>query len=115
MNKFFASIQENKIGILFMTIAALSTSTGQLFWKLSGGAINLSLIIGFFIYFLGAVFMIVAYKFGSLSVLHPFLSLGYIFAMAFGTIFLHEVITLNMLIGTCLILFGVLLIGGGDH
>ncbi|MDG5471549.1 EamA/RhaT family transporter [Jeotgalibacillus sp. ET6] len=115
MNKILLSFQDNRTGILLMLAAALSTSLGQLLWKVSEGSINWALAGGFALYFLGAVFMMTAYRFGSLSVLHPFMSVGYIFAIFFGFFFIGEVITVNMLLGTSLILAGVLLIGGGDR
>ncbi|WP_191560039.1 EamA/RhaT family transporter [Metabacillus idriensis] len=115
MKKFLESFKENYIGILLMIAAALSTSLGQLFWKLSQSELNISLIVGFALYFFGALIMIIAFRFGSLSVLHPLLSMGYLFAILFGSIFLDELINVNMIIGTTLILIGVVFIGGGDH
>ncbi|WP_085994094.1 EamA family transporter [Oceanobacillus senegalensis] len=115
MNSIARSLQKNKIGILLMVTSALFTALGQLFWKISGGGINLYLIVGFFLYGLGAVFMIVAFRFGSLSVLHPLLSLGYVFGLFFGSIFLDETLTMKILLGTGLIIIGAVCIGGGDH
>ena len=102
-------------GIGLMIFAALSTSLGQLFWKLSDGLWDINLWIGFSLYGLGAVSMTVAFRFGKLSVLHPLMSIGYVFAIVFGFIFLNEVITINILTGTSLILIGVILIGGDQH
>jgi drug/metabolite transporter (DMT)-like permease len=115
MNNFIESLQKNKIGILFILLASISTASGQMFWKLSAGAINLYLLLGFFFYFIGAVLMVVAFRFGSLSVLHPLLSIGYVFAIFFGIAFLHEPVTLMHLAGTVFIIIGAILIGGGDH
>lgn len=115
MDNLIYSLNKNKKGIAIMTLAALMTAFGQLQWKLSGGDINLHLIAGFVLYFLGAVLMIVAYRYGSLSVLHPILSLGYIFALLLGTLFLQEVITEKNILGTLLIILGATLIGGGDN
>ena len=103
------------LGIGLMIFAALSTSLGQLFWKLSDGIWDYQLWIGFTLYGMGAVLMTIAFRFGKLSVLHPLMSVGYVFAIVFGSFFLHEAITLNILTGTSLILIGVILIGGDDH
>ena len=59
--------------------------------------------------------MLVAYKFGSLSVIQPFLSLNYVLSIIFGYFFLDEVITLNKIIGIIVIMVGVTLIAGGDE
>ncbi|MGP4059109.1 EamA family transporter [Halobacillus litoralis] len=115
MNKFTRSIKDNGLGISLMVLAALQTALGQMFWKMSGGEINFYLLLGFFLYSLGAVLMIVSFRFGSLSVLHPLLSIGYVFALFFGSIILQETITESNLIGTFLIIVGAALIGGGDN
>lgn len=115
MNKMSQSLKDNKIGIMIMTLASLFTATGQLFWKLANGSINGALFGGFLLYFIGAVCMIVAFRYGSLSVIHPLLSLGYVFALFFGWFFLNEMLTPTHLLGTLSIIVGATLIGGGDH
>lgn len=102
----------SSIGIGLMLTAALSTALGQLFWKMADGLFDWHLWLGFFLYGCGAVFMTIAFRFGRLSVLHPLLTVGYVFAIIFGSFFLGEEITRNILIGTTSILIGVLLIGG---
>ncbi|MBB6450433.1 drug/metabolite transporter (DMT)-like permease [Geomicrobium halophilum] len=113
--KFIQSLQKNKIGVFIMLFAALCTAFGQMFWKLSDGAINVLLMVGFLLYFMGAALMVIAFRFGSLSVLHPLLSIGYVFAVFLGAFFLQEAITMENIIGTVLIVMGTALIGGGDH
>ena len=115
MNSMVESIKKNKWGILLMVFASFNTAIGQMFWKMSDGQINLFLLLGFVFYFFGAVFMFVSFRFGSLSVLHPFMSVGYIFGIIFGLVFLNEVVTFKILVGIIIIMVGVMLIGGGDH
>jgi len=114
MKKMTKSFRNNKIGIILMICAALCTSLGQFFWKLSGATINIFLFAGFILYFSGALLMIVSFKFGSLSVLQPILSLGFVFGILFGILFLDEKVSINVIIGTVLILIGVCFIGGGE-
>ncbi|KGP71847.1 EamA family transporter [Pontibacillus yanchengensis] len=114
MSRFTRSIKKNSTGIILMTFAAFFTSLGQMFWKLSDAGINLNLIGGFGFYFLGAVLMIVSFRFGSLSVLHPLLSLGYVFALFLGVFLVGETIGITHFSGILLIILGVVLIGGGD-
>lgn len=114
-NALFQSIYKNRIGISFIICAALSTAFGQMLWKMSSHFLDVYFIIGFLLYFCGAVLMIVAFRFGDLSVLHPLLSFGYIFSLFLGSIFLAETITAPKVIGTCIIFIGAVLIGGGDR
>ena len=107
-------MKKNIKGIILMIMAAFLTSIGQLFWKLSQGNNLKWLIIGFSCYGIGAVLMIVAFRFGSLSVLHPLMSTGYIFAIFFGTLILHEKISLIQYVAILIIIIGITLIGGGD-
>ncbi len=115
MNSFKNSIIKNYKGILLIIFSALLTSFGQLCWKLSSSEINLYLLIGFALYGLGAIVMIIAFKFGSLSVVHPFMCSGYIFAFIWGYLILGEGISLVKIIGAVILVFGVILIGGGDE
>lgn len=100
------------LGITLMISAAICTSFGQLFWKLSHAILNLYLISGFFLYFLGAVLMIIAFRFGKLSILHPLLSIGYVFSTILGSFFLGESISLSSTLGILFIIIGVTVIGG---
>ncbi|TYR80239.1 EamA family transporter [Priestia megaterium] len=103
-----------KLGISLIVIASVFTAVGQLFWKLSDASFNLQLIVGFLLYGLGAVFMIAAFKFERVSLLHPFLSLGYVISIVVGFFLLDESIDTMKLIGTFIIIVGVLLVGGQD-
>lgn len=114
MNNFLNSIKKNKTGIVLIIFAAMLTSVGQLLWKLSTTNSIYFLLAGFFLYGLGAVTMIIALKFGSLSVIQPLLSVSYIFALVLGVTVLNEKISATQIIATLLILIGVVLIGGGD-
>ncbi|HSN57944.1 MAG TPA: EamA family transporter [Clostridiaceae bacterium] len=114
VNKFMDSIRKNYIGICIILAASLLTATGQLFWKISGGADLTLVAIGFLFYGVGAVLMIAAFRFGSLSVIHPMLSFSYIFALFFGRFILNEAISPLQLLGVFTIMAGVVLIGGGD-
>lgn len=109
------SIQKNKKGILLMCISSVLVCVGQLMWKLATDGNIVLLLIGFGLYGLGALVMIYAYRFGSLSVLQPVLSLNYVFTILLSHFVLKEVITLSKVIGVLIIIIGVLLIAGGDE
>lgn len=113
-NKFIESLRKNYRGIVFILVASLLTAIGQLFWKISNGSNVKFLFLGFLCYGLGAVLMIIAFRYGSFSVIHPMISAGYIFAIIFGRIFLKENLSLIQLTGIFVIMLGVAAIGGGD-
>lgn len=109
------SIRKNKKGIVLMILSSLCVCTGQLLWKLSVQGGLLPLLAGFCLYGLGAVVMIVAYRYGKLSVLQPMLSLNYVLSIALAAVILREEVTLLKCVGVVVIVTGVLLIAGGDE
>jgi drug/metabolite transporter (DMT)-like permease len=109
------SIKKNKLGILLMCFSSICVCIGQLLWKLSVDNGLLSLLLGFALYGIGALVMIIAYRYGSLSVLQPILSLNYVFSIILAYVVLNEQITFIKLIGVLIIIAGVILIAGGDE
>ncbi len=102
-----------KMGIGLILVSALMTCSGQLFWKL--GADNEQYMIafyllGFVLYGIGALLMLVAFKFGEMSVLHPMLSVGFICSLILGNKFLGEDISYRKIMGIIFILVGVCLL-----
>ena len=108
------SFQKNKKGICLILCSAVLVCLGQLLWKLSATEGLLYLFIGFMLYGVGAVVMILAYRYGELSVLQPMLSMNYVLSIILGAIVLHEAITITKILGIFAIMVGVILIGGGS-
>ena len=108
------SLAQNRKGILLMLLSSLFVCFGQLLWKLSATQGLPVLLGGFVLYGIGAIVMIVAYRFGSLSVLQPMLSVNYILSTLLAVTILQEQITLFKGIGIALIMAGVLCIGGSE-
>lgn len=102
-----------KIGILLMLVSSICTCTGQLLWKLAATSVQALLIyfLGLMLYGIGAVVMIVAFKFGEMSILHPMLSVGFILSLFLGAIFLDEIISWKSIVGIVLILIGMIFLG----
>ena len=98
------SLKENGKGILLMLVSSICVCTGQLFWKLSSKEL-LFLLLGFVLYGIGAIVMLIAYKYGSLSVLQPMLSFNYIFTVILAHFVLHEEIDILTYIEFSLVLF----------
>ena len=109
------SLKKNKYGILLMCASSICVCVGQLLWKLSTAYGIASLLVGFVFYGIGAIIMVIAYRYGSLSVLQPVLSLNYAFSIVLASVVLHEQITLIKIIGVLIIISGVILIAGGDE
>lgn len=98
-----------------MITSALCTSLGQMLWKLSEAQINVYLIVGFLLYSVGALLMVVGFKYGELSRLHPLLCLSYFFAIILGWTILGEIISVYKLIGIAVIITGVIFIVGDSN
>lgn len=111
----FESFQKNRKGILLMIISSFCACIGQLLWKISATQGFVIMILGFIFYGIGAMVMIIAYKYGKLSVLQPMLSLNYILSLILAAWILNEDITWVKLFGVLVIVIGVILIAGGDE
>jgi len=97
-------------GIILIILSALCVTAGQLLWKLSADRFYL-VFVGFALYALGALLMIMAFRFGELSVLHPMLSVSYVLAIFVGYFFLSEPVTLTKVGGVAAIFMGMLFLG----
>lgn len=109
------SFQKNKKGILLMLISSICVCIGQLLWKLSAEQRSIIMLAGFCFYGVGALVMIVAYRFGKLSVLQPMLSLNYVLSIILAAVVLKEEITILKCIGVLVIIVGVIIIAGSDE
>lgn len=114
MNTMRQSFLKNRTGILLMVVSAIMACLGQLCWKISTQTGFGMMILGFAFYGIGALFMLAAYKHGSLSVLQPMISLNYVLSLILGAAVLHEPITWAKIVGILIIICGIVLIGGGD-
>ena len=112
MNSF--SLEKNGKGILLMICYSVLACFGQLLWKLAVDGNLLLLLMGFILYGIGAIVMIVAYKFGSLSVLQPILSVNYILSVLLGYFVLGEQLTMVNIAGVIAVFIGVVLIARGE-
>ena len=86
-----------------------------MFWKMFHTDGLWALILGLILYACGALIMIVAYKYGKLSVLQPMLCLSYVFAIFIAVFILRETMTTYRLAGIIAVIIGVILIAGGDQ
>jgi len=103
------------IGILLMLFCAACLCLGQLVWKLMPGYNLIYLLGGFAIYAAGALSMILAYRYGELSVLQPINSMSYVFSIIIAIFILHEKVPLINIAGIALIVSGVIVIGANSR
>jgi undecaprenyl phosphate-alpha-L-ara4N flippase subunit ArnE len=108
------SFQKNRKGISLMLLSSACVCIGQLFWKLSAAEGIIYLLFGFLFYGIGAFLMIIAYRYGKLSVLQPMLSLNYVFSIILGAAVFKENVTLLKVAGVLVIMAGVIMIVTGD-
>ncbi|MFW5992314.1 MAG: EamA family transporter [Halanaerobiaceae bacterium] len=113
-DKLLKSLKKNQLGIILMICASFLIATGQMCWKLADGIHLLWVSTGFFLYGLGAVLMIIAFRYGSFSVLHPMISFSYVFALFFGHYILREQIYSLQILGIVIIILGIICLGVGD-
>ncbi len=101
------------IGILLMIFSSVCTCVGQLMWKEASISEEkiLFYVLGFGLYGIGAVVMMIAFRFGELSVLHPMLSIGFVLSIILGAVFLEEQVSLGKLIGIGIIILGMVFLG----
>lgn len=99
-------------GIALMLIAAALGCVGQMIWKavMSAGGSPVYIAVGFALYGLGAIAMIIALRYGPLSVLHPMNSAGYILSLFLGAFVLHEHVTPLRILGVIVIALGLIVI-----
>jgi len=110
-NQWLLAFRRNGKGIALMLASSLMIAVGQMCWKffqpMGFPALGtIVLLAGFVLYALGALVMIAAFRFGELSVLHPFLSSSYVFAIVIGYFVFHETLS-------CMKFFSIVLIGAG--
>ncbi len=70
------------------------------------------MLAGLFLYGVGAFVMLYAYRFGRLSTLQPVLSMSYVYGAILSVFVLGEAFNWRMGAGICLIICGVILLGG---
>lgn len=98
-------------GVILIILSAVCVAIGQYLWKLSANQFYLA-ILGFVLYAIGALLMIIAFRFGELSVLHPMLSVSYVLAIIVGYFSsLHEPVTLTKIAGVAVIFLGMVFLG----
>lgn len=91
-----------------MILSAALACTGQLLWKLAAQNDSwLYVLLGLTLYGCGALLMILALRYGELSILYPMMSIGYVLSLILGTVVLGERISLLRFMGIAIIILGL--------
>lgn len=107
-------------GILLMVFCTIFTSLGQILWKMGvermvfgdvASYFNLTFVLGFISYGVGATFIVVALENGELSVLYPIVATSYVWVSLISPYLFHDFMNLWKWIGVFLILISVSLLG----
>jgi undecaprenyl phosphate-alpha-L-ara4N flippase subunit ArnE len=98
-----------------MLLCAACLCLGQLIWKLMPGYNKIFLFSGFAIYAIGALSMVLAYRYGELSVLQPINSMSYVFSTIMAILILHEQVKVINMAGIVLVISGVIVIGANSR
>ena len=120
-------MKKNLIGIGIMLVAAIFTAIGQMHWKLGLSFVDTLfdvfatsenfwkvipyIFVGFVLYGCGSALMVIAYKFGDVSMLHPLLGVSYILSLIIGFSLLGENINLQKIIAVIVIITGLAFLG----
>ena len=106
-----------------MIFCTLFTALGQIFFKygsqnfslsVSGILLNYHLLGGFFFYGVGSLLLIIALRYGDLSLLYPFVSLTFLWVLIISTIIFHETLNEFKIAAFIMIIYGVIFISGGS-
>ncbi|MBI2145836.1 hypothetical protein HYU22_00670 [Candidatus Woesearchaeota archaeon] len=113
-----------KTGIILIILCTLFTASGQILFKYGSEDFsfeiirlltNYHLLLGFVLYGMGAALLVLALKFGNLSVIYPFVSLTFIWVMFISAFIFGEVINSFKINAVILVIFGIVLIAGGSN
>lgn len=107
--------------IVLIVLATIIGSVASLFLKIGADNFsfhknhnlflkNLYIVLGFFLYGISAVFGILSYKGGQLSILYPITALGYIWTTILAIYFLKEKMNVYKYIAIILVILGVIVI-----
>ncbi|MCF7861858.1 EamA/RhaT family transporter [Candidatus Woesearchaeota archaeon] len=112
------------IAFLLVIASTIFTTAGQVLWKTGAMQLemnfisiitNLPLIFGFASYGCGAVLLIIALKYGELSVLYPIIGTSYIWVTFLSFFIFSETLTALKIVGVTSIVFGLTFIGVGSR
>lgn len=104
------SIGLGAIGQFVLKLVAGELHTGSGIWQLALSMINLKMILAVTFFVISMGMWIFVLRKMELSIAYPMVSLGYVFVMILSFYFLQEQLYLTKLLGTGLIVAGVIVL-----
>ncbi|NLI91975.1 MAG: EamA family transporter [Peptococcaceae bacterium] len=104
------SIMLGAVGQFGLKLAAATIQTGSGLWKLGLSMLNIQMIFSVVCFVTSMIMWIFVLRKMELSIAYPMVSLGYVFVMFLSFYFLQESIVLTKLLGTGLIVSGVIVL-----
>jgi uncharacterized membrane protein len=112
--------------IVIIIVGVIFAALGQVSWKLgmnqvgqlstfnsaavSGVVLHPYVLLGFVMYGLSTIFWLLALSKKDLSFVYPFISITYILVLVLSSVVLKESIGVNKLVGTLIIIIGLIII-----
>lgn len=117
-------MKSSTLAIILVFFTTALTSAGQVLYKYGTNSLPTSpvlidylfnplLLSGLAVYFIGAVILIIALKWGELSVLYPIIATSYIWVSLMSIYFFGETMNTLKWLGVFVIIIGVALINYG--
>jgi drug/metabolite transporter (DMT)-like permease len=102
---------------LFFSAAQIFYKFGikNLTWSTQGILLNYNIWVGLFLYAVGAAIMIVALRYGELSVLYPLIASGYVWVALLSAYLFHEPLSAVKWIGIGILIAGMFFVGMGSR
>ncbi len=114
-----------KTPLFLILLFTVFSTTGQYLYKLGAASLkfniiaiitNYPIIVGLFFYFIAAILLLYALKSAELSIIYPFIGLGYVWVAFVAFFFFNEKLLLLNWLGIGFIVLGVSLVGyGAEH
>ena len=114
-------MQSNNKAILLVSIAALFSAAGQIFYKFASNTIvdvwsfilNPFVILGVLSYGTGFIFMLKALLHGEVTVIYPIMAINFIIVALLSPIFFNDSMSIMKWIGIIIIILGVYFVAKG--
>ena len=112
----------NKKAILLILLTTFLASTAQILFKTTANDLdfdiakiitNYKLLIGLLLYLVGGILVIIAFRYGEITILYPILATSYVWVNLLSNYFFDEQINIFKWMGIAAIIIGVSLLGFG--
>lgn len=106
--------------IALVLLCTLLTTSAQIFLKMGADKLpllffNWSLFIGIFLYGIGAIVLIIAFKGGEVTVIYPIFASSYVWVSLLSTYFFSETLGFLKIAGIFVVILGITFIASGSR